>query len=201
MRRNELEGLRYILPIETVPSVMAHGLLSHRLSQSVSHTSIAMTQIQDIRARVVIPGGRPLHEYVNLYFNARNKMMFKVRFAFKVAHEILCVLKIDDGVLDLPGVVITDQNASSRYCRFSASPPGLQLIDRDFVFARSWRHPDDQILEWRHGSAVCAEVLVPERVHSNYVTGAYVSCAQAERQLVARASGLAVTIEPDMFFA
>ena len=158
MRRDELERLHYILPIETVSSVMAQGLLSHRLSQQVPHTSIAMTEIQDIRASVVIPGGRPLHDYVNLYFNARNKMMFKVRFAFRVPHETLCVLGIDAGVLELPTVVITDQNASSKYCRFSPSPVGLGLIERDFVFARSWTHPDDQIL------AGCGKREIFERV-------------------------------------
>ncbi len=197
MRRDELEGLHYILPIETVPSVMAQGLLSHRLSQSVPHTSIAMAAIQNIRAGVVVSGGRPLHEYVNLYFSPRNKMMSRVR----IGHERLCVLMVNPAVLDQPGVVISDQNASSKYCRFAASPAGLHLIDKDFVFARSWTHPEDQILEWKHGSAVCAEVLVPDRVQPSYVMGAYVSCAQSERRLIDLAPGLAITIDPDMFFA
>lgn len=51
----------------------------------------------------MVPGGRPLHEYVNLYFCARNPMLFRI----KDLHLELCVLQIDTNVLDLPGVVIT----------------------------------------------------------------------------------------------
>ncbi len=201
MNRNELEYLHYILPIETVPLVREHGLLSHRRAKKIPHTSIAMPEIQDIRKTVVVPNARPLHEYVNLYFNPRNKMMSKVRFGFGVEHKTLCVLQVDPSVLDLPGVIITDQNASSKYCRFFPSPSGLVVIDKDFIFANSWKHPDDQILEWRHGSAVCAEVLVPDRIDWDRVKGAYVSCEEAETKLRQVTPDLPITIEPVRFFA
>ena len=160
-----------------------------------------MQEIQDRRDGIVIPNGRPLHEYVNLYFNPRNKMMWKVVFGFKIEHQTLCVLKVDPAILDLQGVVITDQNASSKYRRFLPSPSGLSSIDRDFVFAESWTHPGDQILEWRHGSAVCAEVLVPDRLAWDYVTGAYVSCTEAKVKLSALIPEIHIAIKPNMFFA
>jgi hypothetical protein len=107
-------------------------------------------------------------------------------------HDGLVVLTIDPRVLDLPGVVITSQNASSDYVRFAQSPEGLRLIDRDRTFAESWKHEDDQIDEWRHKSEMCAEVLVPSRISAEHVTGACVSCEGASAAL--RDSGFTAPI-------
>jgi ssDNA thymidine ADP-ribosyltransferase, DarT len=55
-----------------------------------------MTEIQDLRANKKVPGGRPLHEYLNLYFHARNPMMYKGHDQ----HESLCVIRVSTNVLD-----------------------------------------------------------------------------------------------------
>jgi hypothetical protein len=124
--------------------------------------------VQELRAKVRIPGGRPLHEYANLYICARNPMMY-VRRAL---HETTCVLRISTDVLDLPKVVVTDQNAASNYCRFMPSPSGLALVDGAMVFADDWRHPANPAAYYRHRSVKCAEVLVPDAVPPEYLLGA-----------------------------
>lgn len=115
-------------------------------------------------------------------------------------HKELCILRVDTAVLDLPSVVIADQNASSDYARFGAAPDGLRLVDRDKVFARVWAHPEDQIAEWRHKSTKCAEVLVPDVVAPEYILGAYVSEKQGRDVLQKVAPDLAVDVKPDLFF-
>jgi hypothetical protein len=69
MKRNELEELHYITTIRNVPSIMSKGILSHKLVRKIDHNSVAMEVIQERREKKVVPGGRPLHEYVNLYIN------------------------------------------------------------------------------------------------------------------------------------
>ena len=54
---------------------------------------------------------------------------------------ILCVLRVQADVVDLPQVVIADQNAASDYVRFANASVGLALIDHDTVFAEYWTHP------------------------------------------------------------
>lgn len=196
MRRDELEELHYITPIENVGSILEHGILSHELASALPHHSVAMQEIQEIRSKVVVPGGRPLHRYVNLYFCARNPMMSKRRSE----HESICVLRVSTEVIDLPGVVITDQNAASHYARFGAAPTALSMVNRDLVFAEFWKHPDDQIMEWRHASIKCAEVLIPDRIDSAYVFGAYVSGDVSRAALEAVAPSLIVTMTSHMFF-
>lgn len=196
MNRDDLSELHYITPIANLASIMRHGILSNRRVANLQHESVAKAEVQDLRAKVHVPGGRALHEYANLYFCARNPMLYKR----KGVHKSLCVLRIKTMVLDLSGVVITDQNAASGYRRFHPSPAGLSMIDRDLVFAEYWTHPGDLIAEWRHKSVKCAEVLVPDSVDPTYISGAYVSNAGSSEALAQQAPGLQVTINAPLFF-
>jgi hypothetical protein len=122
-------------------------------------------------------------------------MMYKV----KDRHAEICVLLINPDVLDLPGVVISDQNASSSYVCFEPAPRGLRIVDHNLVFAESWIH--DNIIEtWRHGSIICAEVLVPDRVSPEYIRGAYVSCTEASRTFIDTGVEIPLITNPHMFF-
>jgi hypothetical protein len=154
VKREELTELHYITPIANVPSILDQGILSHNRAQKVEHESVAMPEIQDLRAKVRVPGGRPLHDYVNLYIQARNPMMYKR----KDYHEKLCILKISTDVLDLPGVVVSDGNASSNYIRFAGAPQGLEIVESELAFAEWWTHPD-YFEMCRRRVARCAEVL------------------------------------------
>jgi hypothetical protein len=103
-------------------------------------------------------------------------------------------------VLDLPGAVVTDSNAGSKYARFSAGPEGLQIVDRQLTFAQSWKQPADQIEEWKRKVAKCAEVLVPDLVEPKFLMGAYVSCQEALSRLNALRVNLVATVNADVFF-
>jgi hypothetical protein len=196
MRREELGELHYITPIENVQSISQLGILCNRESRRLKPKSIAKKEVQDLRAKIQIPGGRRLHDYANLYFCARNPMMF-LRAAL---HQSTCILRVSPNVLDLPGVVITDQNAASNYRLFLPSPSGLKAIDRDMVFADDWRHPGNAAAFYRHRSVKCAEVLVPDRVPALHIVGAYVSCPAAERAILEQAPALCVAINDHLFF-
>lgn len=196
MRREDLEEFHYITPITNVPSILELGILSNSRAANVSHQSVALAEIQARRARIQVPAGQTLHEYANLYFTARNPMLY----LRQARHQELCVLRISASVLDLPGVVIADRNASSDHTRFGPAPTALELLDREIVFADVWTHPDDQISEWRHKSIKCAEVLVPEVVSPSLIIGAYVSCHAAGTELLRLAPGLDVQIKPYVFF-
>jgi hypothetical protein len=200
LRRDELPELHYITPIANVESICRHGILSHRQAKKVSHRSVAMERIQERRRRVVVPGGRPLHEYANLYICARNPMLYKLQ----AQHAALSVLRVSPAVLDLPGTVVVDGNASSKYVAFRPAPAGLAMVDKELVFAEYWTHPDDPIREYQHSVAKCAEVLVPDRIGPEFVTGAYVCCTESEAALRAQLAlanrSPQVTVDRHLFF-
>lgn len=183
------------MPITNIPSVLQHGILANELAAKLEHLSVAMAQIQDRREGVQIPGGLKLHQYANLYFHARNPMMSKLRSQA----ELLCVLRVSTEVLELPDVVLADQNASSKYVRF-LSPAQISLINFTLVFATDWRHPGDQIAYWRHSSIKCAEVLIPHKVSPEFIEGAYVANETAAVALQAHGFIPEVQIDPHLFF-
>src|SRR6266702_230791 len=97
------------MPIANIGSVILHGILSYERAAKLEHHSVAMQPVQDRRDQKQVPGGLRLHQYANLYFHARNPMMFK-RLA---EAPDLCVLRVSTEVLQLEGAVISDQNAAS----------------------------------------------------------------------------------------
>jgi ssDNA thymidine ADP-ribosyltransferase, DarT len=196
MLRAELTELQFIAPIDNLPSILKFGILSHNQVRKLKHRSVAMQEVQDLRAQKVIPGGMRLHDYGNLYVCARNPMMYKR----KGEHDGLCVLSVSTDVLDIAGTVITDQNAAGRYVRFAASPEGLSHVNKDLTFARDWRHPDDQIAAWRHKAAKCAEVLVPNGVRPDYIRAIYVSGQIGMQRVSAITQLKPVQINADLFF-
>jgi len=153
------------MPISNVMSVMRHGILSHEQAAKLPHHSVAMQAIQDRRDHKSVPRGLKLHQYVNLYFHARNPMLFKRK------NEDICVLTLSTAVLTIRDTVITDQNASSDYARF-LSPSQWRVLDFEDIFSMNWRHPEDPYRYFRHKSRKCAEVLVPRSVPPSLLTGA-----------------------------
>lgn len=196
MRKEELEELHYITLIDNVASILTKGILSHRLAEKVPHGSVAMQEVQDRRRNKKVPGGRMLHEYVNTYFSARNPMLY----LRKDAHADLCVLRIKVTILDIEGVIVTDRNAASSIARFSSVTNGLELIERELVFAEYWHHPEDELASANHKSIKCAEILVPNYILPNYIFGAFVSCNQSKRRLKDIAPQLPITVDAHLFF-
>ena len=196
MGRDELVELHYISPIDNLRSIAQHGLLCHKLAIRLNPVSIAEPRVQDRRRRKRVPQGQPLHDYVNLYIYARNPMLFRrQREGWRI-----CVLCISTDVLDLPGVVVTDQNAASGYARFAEAPAGLVYVSKEKTFAESWKHPDDQFAEWRHTSMMCAEVLVPDRVEPGYIKGVYVAGVLHKEEIDKIGLGIGTYVNRHLFF-
>jgi hypothetical protein len=196
MNREKLTELHNITAIANLVSITQHGIVCHHRAKNLGGISIALEEIQARRVDKRVPGGLLLHDYACLYFNARNPMLYR-----RLSHDLsLCVLSVRPEILDVPGVVITDQNAAGDWVRFAAAPEGISIVREDLTFAERWTHPDDQREEWRHKAAMCAEVLVPECVPSSFITGAYVSGSVPQQRVVALGLGVVTTINARLFF-
>lgn len=187
--------LHCIMPIANLPSVLTHGILSYERAAQLQHASVAMQPVQDRRDQKRIPQGLRLHQYANLYFHARNPMLYK---RLNEA-GFLCVLRVSLEVLGAQGAVITDSNAASDYARF-LHPVQWTLVNFDDVLAESWTHPDNPRRYFQHKSRKCAEVLVPHRVPPEALTGAYVIDHAARGRLIDQAPHLPPTVDPVLFF-
>ena len=156
---------------------------------------MALQEVQDRRDLKQVPGGLKLHQYANVYFHARNPMLYKRK---DQAAE-LCVLRVSLEVRQLQGVVFADCNASSDYVRF-LHPSQWGLLAFDEILAMDWRHPNDEYAYRRHRSRKCAEVLVPHRVAAELLVGAYVVNETTAERLSTLGFRLPISINPVLFF-
>ena len=196
MKRSDVKELYFITPIANLLSIMQHGILSNELAKKLAHESLSMEEIQSKRENKRIPGARKLHEYANLYFDAHNPMLSKIRDR----NDQICVLCVDPSVLDSSNVIISDRNASSNYVRFYTVTAGLEALSKDTIFATFWLHRDNQFEEWAHKSAKCAEVLVPDKVERQYILGAFVASQAALAAFKKLKIRLTASIKSDIFF-
>ena len=202
MQRKEIKELHYITHIDNVPSILQQGILSHRAASRFDHKSVADEEVQSRRAERTIPGGLRLrlHQYANLYFNARNAMMYSITHQMEIPCEDLTVLKVEDAILDLSDVVITAINAAA-----DVNPlwhtvlEGLPMLDATTIYADSWNHAD--MNEKRHHKQqMMAETLVPNRVSPEYISGAYVVSEDIAHNLSQSAPTLGIMELPYIFF-
>lgn len=195
VERTKQTGLYNIQAIDNIPSIMQRGLLSNERAQRVTHTSIAMNEVQERRDNVKIPNGLKLHQYANVYFDPHNPMLS----ARRSQNENICILKIDYRILDIPGVIISDRNASSDYASFYSPEMGMDLIDFDLVYARYWID-EDYFEQMRKKSIKCAEVLVPYVIPYDYVICAAVVNEVAVEKLQNVGFDKQIQMEPRVFF-
>ncbi len=183
------------MPIENIPSVMRHGILSHEQASRLSHNDISLSDVQE-RRKIEKIGNLMLHQYANLYFCARNPMLY-LRSDQK---DSLCILRVSKDMWKCKGVVISDRNAAAYdYVKFYESPKGLHQIDFDLVFAEYWT--DTNMFEyWRKKSIKCAEVLVPHCIRPEYIEGAYVANETAKVNLENKRFSKPIAINARMFF-
>lgn|GEM_PF-165921 len=196
MLRSRVTELHYITPVANLGSIVIHGVLSHNLAARLPHTSVSLESVQDLRSQRRVPRGRPLHDYANLYFDARNPMMYKLT---KNSVVPLIVVRLDAALLDLPGAVVTDGNAASFNTVFLPSPGGLSRLDEDRVYA-DWWNDQNPLTKAELGRARCAELLVPGRVEPQFLLGCYVDHWNHRSECSSQSPGLSVEVKAHVFF-
>ncbi len=164
----KIKELHYILPVVNLESVLKSGIWCHNKAKQYETKTFANLEIQARRAKVKLTNGLPLHDHVNLYFTARNPMLYSI--LDKISE--ICVLKIAPEVLELENVFISDINASALYVKFGQYPDFIKEINWDYVFAPYWTDPDSKV-SYQKKLAKCAEVLLPYNLASKYINGVY----------------------------
>lgn len=175
MDRDEVKELHYITPFSNLGSILMHGILSHNRAARLKHLSVALETVQGRRHGKPVPGGLSLHDYANLYIDARNPMMYYLK-----DRTDLVVVRVSPGVLDIPDTVVSDGNAAAEGTRFHPSSEGLSYLNSDRVFARYWTD-DGYWLMKEKKRARCAEILVPNLIPSTYIKGCYVDTEDKSR--------------------
>jgi O-acetyl-ADP-ribose deacetylase (regulator of RNase III) len=194
-----INQLYYITHIDNLPSILEHGILSHRLIQKekINFTPIYSEDIVSRRSHRIVSNDKTLWDFANLYFLARNPMLYKVKCDKSI--EQIIVLGVRKDVMDTKGVFITDGNA--------ANLP-TTIVPRSKVGKESWAEISANIERewWSQGDdskrKIMAECLVPESVPPGYIQTIYTANLDVREKVerIIQGSDTPIVPQADMFF-
>jgi O-acetyl-ADP-ribose deacetylase (regulator of RNase III) len=200
----KIKSLYYITHIDNLPSIFKRGILSHERIEAENGQFISMfkgkTDAKNniSKRRKVKPqnGGKNLLGYVNLLFQPRNPMMY--RAMFETGEDKLAVLEIADTVLNEPGVIITDGNATDELTQFYPGIQGLKRLQQQGRIIQSewWKISDGSKRK------IMAECLVPDQVKPEHIRSVIIADDAMRNwvQGISNNSQFPVICQPDMFF-
>lgn len=201
-----IKEFHYITPLENLTSILEMGILSHNLAEGVKAGDVSMSSVQRLRAHKLIPGeltggvSKTVHDFANVYFNAQNPMLFKL----KDTSSNLCVLRIRKEALDLPDAIVADRNAATDEVQFFKAAEGTHRLALNVLFGPFWTSKFETPEEnKRRGQLRCAELLVPGRIHPSYIGGLYVGSLETKKKVESLFSStcpVSISIQPTFFF-
>ncbi|MCS7189910.1 MAG: DarT ssDNA thymidine ADP-ribosyltransferase family protein [Bacteroidia bacterium] len=193
--------LFYITAIDNLPSILERGILSRRKVEalSVEHAEIADHIILQQRENISQLCKIDLFRFVNLYFQPRNPMLFRI--IKEKGSENICIIQIKSSILDRDDIFIADGNAASPrttlYAKHSLKPSELNKIIEQ-TEKEYWSKGDNSKRK------IMAECLVPDEVPPSYIHTIFVDSDASRRRvlgLIGHKMSIAVVPEPRLFFA
>ena len=124
--------------------------------------SIAYESVQELRSKVTVTtSGRPLHDYVPLYFGNRTPMIA----ALEAQNEDILFLRFSLNILELPGVVVADGNAATAGTTFHEYTDlnSLERLDSEAILSVRYANNDEKKRRKQ------AELLVPDQIDVRHV--------------------------------
>jgi hypothetical protein len=189
--------LYYITHIDNLGSMLEKGILSHAEMESrgIPFTAIYDAEIVSNRKARQTPDGRSLWDYANVYFQARNAMLFRVTREKGV--DEICIIGVRKDVLNRPDVLIANGNAASYQSEIARHDEGIKAVPQIMrnVDKEWWSDSDGSKRE------MMAECLIPSAISPDLITAIYVgSDAALRRAQAVTPSRVPVTREPHLFF-
>ena len=198
------ENLYYITHIHNLSSIIKHGILSQESIEAGNVQGISMfkrkgDEKKNIKRKseIVLPNCEKIFlHYANLFFQPRNPMMY--RAIFENGIENLAVLEIANTILEEPGVVITDGNATSKTTQFHLSAEKTEIPQQQWRIIKNewWKECDGSKRK------IMAECLVPDCVKPEYIRSVIVADDETKNRVskLVDNSQLPIICQPSLFF-
>ena len=184
------DDLYYIVHRCNLGSILARGILSYNevVRQGIGRVDISDPGAQPWRSRCEPVFGHSIHDYVPLYLNPRNPMLFKRQRL----QADLVILAVSTDALRGAVRLFSDGNAASRCTRFSTDSSILRTA-LDVLQADRWCAFEDG------GRRRCAEALVFRQVPTTHIRKVLCHSA-AGAKAVQREHDFPAAVDQDFFF-
>ena len=189
-------------PLENLKSILEKGILCHRLleEENIPHKDITNHSVMIRRKEKFIKDNKSLHDFTNLYFNARNAMMYAVtrdKDRGNICSEFAVIeieIDIRKSYCEIP-VYISDINAANDASTFyDAQRLSLGTYKKIKELATS-------TYDVWNKAATQAECLIENKTPTNYFKRIHVCCDEmVDKVRTLTQSKLPIYKNPDMFF-
>ena len=190
-RNYSITSLWHMTHKDNIKTILEEGLLSHNTmhSRPRGFADISNHDVQAKRARIKEAiYGLSLHDYVPLYINPRNPMLYTCRGQ----QDEICLLEIDVSLIAEKKYVFTDGNASSRDSDYYAAIDKLEALPWTVLQSNFWnKYPDG-------ARKMCAEFLIYENIEPQYLKAIHCCSTRSQQALFAINVNAAVT--PNNYF-
>ena len=195
----KLRRLYYITHIENLPSILERGILCHRKieEKKISFTPIYDAEIVATRREKKLSDGRNLWDFVNLYFQPRNAMLYRVIFFSKANLEDIIIIGLKHSILNRKDIFVTTGNAASYNTEIFSAGKAKKYIKaiREKTDKEWWAIQDGSKRE------LMAECLVPNSVSPEYISEIYVPNYNSLNKVEKICKkNIPIIPEPELFF-
>ena len=164
-----IRELYYITHVDNLGSILNNGIFCHKLvlEKGINYTPIYNENIVSRRKSIMVPDGRSLWDFANLYFQARNPMMYKVVLDKPLADIV--VVGVSKDILERSDVLLTTGNAAhsqSEILPASQKTKILPLVAKE-IDRVYWNDMDGSKRK------IMAECLVPDVVPPECIKSLY----------------------------
>ncbi len=196
----------YIAHKDNLKSILKNGILSRSCMSGGIFSKIGskiglVQQIKSIHSPDVIKirekkkfNNHSLWDYANVYFQARNPMLYRVIQEFKA--ENIVILQINPDIINSPDAGITDGNATSQNTTFFKDiNKGLKVLDSALLEKGHWVSIEDGKRK------IMAEVLIYKKIPKEKIIGIYTANQETANKIRKDITGpLNIMLNPNMFF-
>jgi len=194
-----IKELYYITHIDNLESILENGVLAHRIieDKGIQYTPIYDAEIVSRRSKRQVTGQCTLWDFANLYFQARNPMLYRV--VHEKGLEQIIVLGVRRDIMNTPDVVLTDGNAASSSSAIFRGPEirkHITEITENTQDIEWWSEADGTKRK------IMAECLVPQSISHSYIQTIYVANLDVRTEIYRRIgnANIQVVPQPDIFF-
>jgi hypothetical protein len=188
-----IDSLFHITHLDNVPGILSRGLLCRNRIEDLHlpYLDLSDASCQARRSSRHLDGHSiDLHDYVPLFIEPRNAMLYRLEKSFDDSGEgdDLVILQVSGNAAQWRASLLSDGIASSPATQLfhATDPDGWKALDWEAIACRSWLdQPDPQVAK-RHKMA---EVLVRENLHDRHIEQIWVKSPAALQALRAKVGG------------
>ena len=189
--------LFHMTHFDNISSILQNGLLPH--ASAPAHLDISNISVNTKRGFKTAHDGRSLHEYVPLYFNPRNAMLYEKQREY---NGKIAILEISQSACLRPKVLFSEGNAASAESKLVDSLADLKDFNWKRINAPTWI--EDRIKNLSTRRLMMSECLMPGKVEASEITTVHVEdsvAMQSMKNIATLPQGTKLRISPELFFS